>query len=362
MKMCQAFAENGHEVILLAPNWPIAPNWPKKEANIQNIYDFYGVQEIFTIKKVSMFKIPNLPYIPGSGHAYGFLAALAAKKHNPTIIYGRNVPGCFWAAKLGLKIVFESHAPVVRRWGYSSLFKKLIEHRNFKRTVVVSNPLKKYYVKNYKIEESRILVAPNGTEEPSQCEPLDFAHSSRLQVGYIGHLYPGRGMEVISVLAKRCSWGDFHIVGGAESDIQHWKKQLENLRNTFFHGFVPQWKTERYRQSFDVVLSPYQRAFGVAGGGVDPAHWMCPLKLFEYMASGRAIVCSDLPVLRDILTHGKNALLCDPEDTNQWVNALTRLRNDPKLRNQLGRNAYEDFKRQFSRISRAKSVLENLSD
>ena len=47
MKMCQAFADNGHDVILLAPNLK-----EQYESNVDDIYDYYGVKKIFFIKKL----------------------------------------------------------------------------------------------------------------------------------------------------------------------------------------------------------------------------------------------------------------------------------------------------------------------
>ena len=52
MKMCQAFAENGHEVVLLAPD-----RKQRYEKNINDIYDYYGVKKSFNIKKLIY---PNL--------------------------------------------------------------------------------------------------------------------------------------------------------------------------------------------------------------------------------------------------------------------------------------------------------------
>ena len=64
-----------------------------------------------------------------------------------------------------------------------------------------------------------------------------------------------------------------------------------------------------------------------------------PLKIFEYMASGKAIVCSDLPVLREVLTHEVSALLCDPLKPEEWEKALKRLEADLGLRSTLGETA-----------------------
>jgi glycosyltransferase involved in cell wall biosynthesis len=55
------------------------------------------------------------------------------------------------------------------------------------------------------------------------------------------------------------------------------------------------------------------------------------MKVFEYMASGRPIVISDLPVLREVLRPDVDALMVPPEDPDALIAALIRLRDDPQL-------------------------------
>jgi glycosyltransferase involved in cell wall biosynthesis len=87
---------------------------------------------------------------------------------------------------------------------------------------------------------------------------------------------------------------------------------------------------------------------------------MSPLKLFEYMAAGRPIVCSDLPVLREILQHERTALLCDPDDAASWAGALARLHDEPTLRRTLAEAARAQFELHFTWKARADRVLGGL--
>jgi glycosyltransferase involved in cell wall biosynthesis len=61
-----------------------------------------------------------------------------------------------------------------------------------------------------------------------------------------------------------------------------------------------------------------------------------PLKLFEYMALGCAIVAPDLPNIREVLTDGRDAVLFDPADPGAFRAALDRLCRDGALRDRLG--------------------------
>jgi glycosyltransferase involved in cell wall biosynthesis len=80
----------------------------------------------------------------------------------------------------------------------------------------------------------------------------------------------------------------------------------------------------RVVSGFDIALQP--RAVGYAS----------PLKLFEYMAAGRAIVAPDQPNIREILTHGRDALLFDPTREGAMWASIASLIADPALRSRLG--------------------------
>jgi glycosyltransferase involved in cell wall biosynthesis len=64
-----------------------------------------------------------------------------------------------------------------------------------------------------------------------------------------------------------------------------------------------------------------------------------PLKLFEYLRLGRAIVASDLAAIREVLVNGQTGLLVPPGDAPALASALRRLAADPALAATLGRGA-----------------------
>jgi glycosyltransferase involved in cell wall biosynthesis len=70
---------------------------------------------------------------------------------------------------------------------------------------------------------------------------------------------------------------------------------------------------------------------------------MSPLKMFEYLASGRLVLASDLPVLREVL-HDGNSILCPPDDVDAWEHVLRRAASDNEWRCRLGERGREDAK------------------
>jgi glycosyltransferase involved in cell wall biosynthesis len=347
MKMCQAFAQNGHEVVLVAPH-----KRDSLEPGVEDVYKFYGVDECFEI-----IKLPWL-LVKGRGHIYGLLAGLKARSLKPDLVFCRNTPGCFFAAKLGLPVILESHSPaedsgLISEW----MFRGILNSSRLQKLVVITHALKKYYQENYPVDRVQIQVAPDAADPiPEGTPPFVLPNKGeRLQVGYVGHLYQGRGVEIIMEIAKLCNWADFHLVGGNDADISYWKIQTQIHKNICFHGFVAPAEAERLRISFDVLLAPYQQKVTTTSGG-NNVDWMSPLKLFEYMATGKAIICSDLPVLREVVEHEKNVLLCPPDDGSAWQNALERLQHDPALREKLGNSGYNEFVQHFTWKVRAYRV------
>lgn len=347
MKMCQAFARHGHNVTLFVPNVP------EIEPRVDDSYRFYGVE--------ASFKIVRVPWVffKGRGYVYAFLSALKARALKPDLVYGRFLPGCFFSCFFRLPSVYESHFPE----SYSSriffwMYSRIIRNRHLKYQVVISDSLRSYYMKQYGLPEDFITVAHDAADNPPEFKESIFNNSEKLQVGYVGNLYPGRGIEIIVELAKNCRWADFHLIGGHESDIRYWKQKVKKIDNIIFHGFVPPSETIRYCQSCDVLLAPYEKKVSISGSrNSDTAQWMSPIKIFEYMAAGKAILCSDLPVLKETLTHEKTALLCTPDEPQSWIKALRHLCDNTELRKRLGETAKQEFKAKYTWYARAKTVL-----
>ena len=95
------------------------------------------------------------------------------------------------------------------------------------------------------------------------------------------------------------------------------------LDNVTLTGFVPNRHIPLYQAAGEILLMPYERSVTVSGGG-NTADICSPMKMFEYMAAGRAILSSDLAVLHEVLDE-TSAVFCPPENSQAWVSALGRL-------------------------------------
>ena len=346
MKMCQAFRANGHEITLFCRRGP---------EEVPNLYQYYGVEKEFSI--VSNVRLPVR--MLGPLLFARKLQRQVGQMQRSDLLYGRFVYGLFFMRHLGVPIIFESHAPPKNRFQHL-IEEKLMQSENFIGLVVISESLKKIYLDTFPgLDEGRVMVAHDGADIPENALPSPPApNGGTLQVGYIGHLYPGRGIDLIIEIAERVSDALFHIVGGNESDIIYWKNRSQNRSNILFHGHVPHGMLHQYYSFCDIMLAPYQRQVKVAGAGKDTSKWMSPLKLFEYMANGKAIIASDLPSIREILSDNINALLVPADRPDAWETAIRSL-GDAQKRKALGENGKTLISEKFSWNQRAKHIVES---
>jgi glycosyltransferase involved in cell wall biosynthesis len=100
---------------------------------------------------------------------------------------------------------------------------------------------------------------------------------------------------------------------------------------------------------------PYSHSIMGSSGTADSASVASPMKMFEYMAAGRAIITADLPVIREVLNE-KNAVFCIPDDVGDWKLGVEKLLTDESRRVELGKQAKEDVQK-FAWLARAKKIL-----
>jgi glycosyltransferase involved in cell wall biosynthesis len=184
-------------------------------------------------------------------------------------------------------------------------------------------------------------------------DPVD---RDKFVCGYVGHLYPGRGIEIIEALARECPDMLFLVIGGNDSDVAERRSQnaQPNLR---FLGHVPHPVARRTMSSVDLLLMPYQEKVSIGLAGHDTGRWMSPMKMFEYMSSGTPFVASDLAVLREVLRDGDNAVLTAPQSIAAWRRSILALRDNPALRKDLARRAYDDYQSNYTWRRRAERIL-----
>ena len=122
---------------------------------------------------------------------------------------------------------------------------------------------------------------------------------------------------------------------------------------------MPHKEIGQYINALDICLLPNQKIvlpFGAdqSSDSINISHYTSPLKLFEYMSHKKAIIASDLKVLKEVL-NTKNSILINPNDINGWINAIRELKDISK-REKIANHAYIDF-RKYTWSFRIKNIL-----
>ncbi|HNP17777.1 MAG TPA: glycosyltransferase [Fulvivirga sp.] len=345
MKMCNALANIGYEVTLVAPKYTLI----KQEDFVRDIFEFYGVEPNFSIQFISF------PNIRGNVFWRAIKSARLAKKIAPEIVYSRDLWGSIFSTRFGLSVAHEFHGtPKKYFWIKGFLVDRFHKSKRLTKSVVISQALKNIFIKEG-FEAKNLMVAHDAADE-NIGPPASLG--AGFHVGYVGHLYKGRGVDFILEMAKRLPNVIFHLIGGTEKDIAYFKsKSVGN--NVVFHGFLRPADVGAYRMAMDILIAPYQKVVGIWGGARDTSAYMSPLKIFEYMSAGKAIISSDLPVLREVLNEN-NAILCPPDNLDRWVESINQLAIDSEKRLKLGKACYADYVNKYTWEIRARNIATKL--
>ena len=352
MKACQALCQLGHEVHLYLPRHK------QKSKNI-DLTSFYGLKNLFPIEYLS--SQANL-------YRYDFAlwAARKARQLKADISYVWFVQAGITSLLAHLPVIFELHGPPEGNLG-PALFRLFQRLPGNKRLLPITQALASLLQTRFRIDLSDqhlVRTAPNGVDL-ERFETLPDPSSARAQldlppvltVGYTGHLYPGRGMSLLVELARCFPRISFLWVGGREPDIDTWRKRLadENIGNVILTGFIENSQLPVYQAAADILLMPYENIITGSSGGNSTAY-ASPMKMFEYMACRRAIISSDLPVIREVL-NPSNAMLCPPDDIEIWSQALGSLIYDEERRIALAEQSWRDIQ-QYTWQERARKALD----
>jgi glycosyltransferase involved in cell wall biosynthesis len=214
----------------------------------------------------------------------------------------------------------------------------------------------------------KVLVAHDGIRAerfanmPSKAEArrkLGWSQEAFI-VGFVGRLQMlnmDKGVGTLVEALAQVEGASLALVGGSDEAANTLREQwlaLDLPENHFLYaGQVKPDEVPLYLAAFDVCAMPhpFTKQF---------AYYTSPLKLFEYMASGRAIVATDLPGWADVIQHKVNALLFPPDDIAALAQAIQRLRDDAPLRERLGHHARQTVMQHYTWAARASAIRNHL--
>jgi glycosyltransferase involved in cell wall biosynthesis len=336
-EMIHALRAQGHEIIIVAP--------PSAETESFGA-DAGAVALLKRWLPKWFYELMELGY---SLIAYRRMVK-AIRDHKPDCIYERYnlfLPAGIWAARrYKLPLLLEVNAPILEeRSRYDGLtltglarWSQAYAWREADMVLPVTQVLGDI-VKSYGVDPKRIVVIPNGIngERFERAPDVEAAKRAlgldgRLVLGFTGFVRDWHGLDkVLDLIAADPPGSLRHLLvvgdGPARAGLERQARELGIEQRVTFTGIVGRDDVARHVAAFDIALQPAVVAYA------------SPLKLFEYLALGKAIVGPAQPNIEEILRQDHNAVLFDPADPDGLAQAVSRLCENAALRSQVAENA-----------------------
>jgi glycosyltransferase involved in cell wall biosynthesis len=306
---------------------------------------------------VGKFRLPRLPRrILKLPEAMLNLSALTVRFliSRPDVIHVQYLPMLKWRLPLdlwflefcqrrGSKIVLTVHDLLPHDTGeaYKRTFDEL--YRIVDAIICHSDHVKARLEAEFSVPEEKISVIPHGpffydlpTSGLEQTLRSFELEPDKVLVLWQGIIFPYKGIDLLLRSWKQveADVDDACLViagTGAPEFLEQIRGQIKDMdlkRVKLHFRFISTEELVALYRASDVVVYPY-RAITTSGA------------LATGLALGKAIVASDLPVFRELLTNRENAFLVDPQNSVELSDALTKLIQDRVLREQFAQKVRE---------------------
>jgi glycosyltransferase involved in cell wall biosynthesis len=275
--------------------------------------------------------------------------------------------GGAWASKkLGIPLVLEVNADLLEQRKF-----KGIPERGLRRLfavwatrvclgaaakiICISDGLKDHLSSKWKIDEGKLAVLPCAADvqvfQPNQRSEFarrNLGLTTEPTVIWVGGFYPWHNLEGLlesfALVLQKIPNARLVLVGDGQTrlSVERKAEQLGFGDAVIMTGAVAHNRVPEMVSMADVTVVP-AASVAASGGGTGT-----PLKLFEYMAAGKAIVATAVDQAAAVIQHGHNGLLVKEGDVNAFAQAMQALLNDPVERARLGQNARHRAVEQYS--------------
>jgi glycosyltransferase involved in cell wall biosynthesis len=300
--------------------------------------------------------IPNTRLLPD--RAFYYLALGLHRLQRRELVYTRSILCALMAVQRGLATILELHAPVPSQpCKTTKRFQRLLTYPEL-RAVFANSPATLSGIQAAGEGDARLELAPHGAVPLA--EVATTTRENGFTALYVGSFSRGRGIDLLLRVAKITPDVGFLLVGADQEQKCHVDAIAlkQGVTNLAIQPRVTPGEIPAYLMNSDVLLAPYERQVFLTndGSGQDYAAFMSPLKLFDYLPSGKPIVASRLASIESIIEDGVTGILCDPDVPSQWHAALMQLRSSPEMRTRLGDAARALATQKYSWSARAALV------
>ncbi len=348
MKSCEAFAQCGMAVTLAVPfRFGTVGKDP---------FEHYAVKRLFPLKRLFSIDLFWIPFFPRRAafyvHAAAFAAAalwyVARRAKGNAVLYSRDYVTLLFLSMAGFRPVAEIHDYRARRPKAAIRFIL----KKARKVIVNSEGTKALLLSHYLLPPEKLRVVPNGVDPAFFRIPETIEEAreklgmpkKKMVIGFVGRLdtvgeEKGVGLLLSAFGALSRTKGDciLYVIGGPDHLICTYEAQAEGLGipqgKIVFTGQVPYRTVPLYLKAIDVAVIPPP--------GPVHARTTSPMKVFEFLAAGKAIVASDLPALRVHLNE-RNAVFFDAESAEDLARKIQFIAEHPEEKNRLSAQAASD--------------------
>ncbi|MBW2146706.1 MAG: glycosyltransferase family 4 protein [Deltaproteobacteria bacterium] len=260
-----------------------------------------------------------------------------------------------WASTAGFRIVYEAHN-LERDWTYDSYVRAWKNNRRERRIfnrqlagmVCISGTLLNKLKTSYPLKCPTTLI-PCGVQRKFLADGVKL----RPKIGRIRYVGSLSSLEGVDVLMRAMTWIeatlDIFTRSRPTPALKEMVTTLGLQKKVRFCGPLDHGQVPHELRQADCLVIPLPGENPVSMGS-------SPLKLFEYMASGKPIVASDVPGVKEILQDRRNAILFRASDPQSLAQAVLVLQSDTRLAHRIAVNALADAQR-YTWDERARSIL-----
>ena len=355
MKLCEAFSSKLDLVFVVSKRFNKLKNDPFK---------FYNIKECF--KVVRLFVIDLIPLnigrigfiIEATSFALTSAIYVLFNSKSDDVFFSHDHFSLFFISFFRRNVFYDMHDFTPKKTWLRKIF-----FNNVKGIITTNTWKKNQLHKMFKISPDKIFSYPNGVDIKDfdiDISKKDARSKLKLPVdktlvGYVGMLRTmdmDKGIDIALHSIKELEKDVILIlVGGNEEDIKYYQDLAVKLSiqdRVLFVGWVKHEDIPVYLKAFDVLIAPFPQ-------NNHYEYYMCPMKVFEYLASQRPIVVSDLVSIREILNEN-NSVLVKPDNSNDLATGISQVINDPTMMERIANQGYIDIKK-FTWDNRVKNII-----
>jgi len=365
VKMCEAFSKLG---------WKVSLYYIPSPTIREDIFEYYGLTQRFFLRPLPRAVLPlrkSFTWDAGGSlkvfqyfHAFLWAAvvAIVVRRERAHFYFTREPMVAWWLGCSDAPVVLEVH-DLPRTYLDRILLVRTSYLRSVRIVIAVTEHLRHDLIA-IGVPDRKTIVLHDGVD--TDWKEIVSKEVARQQLGvpldrqivvYTGQLSPEKGVDTLVRAASLVPEVLFLIVGGQERDIR-WLQGLatnSGARNIFFVGHVAPKVSRLYQVAGDLLVVPQ------SGKSLWSSRYTSPLKLFEYMASGRPIVATAVPCLMEVVEHGRTAWLVRPDDPHALAQGIKHVLENKELSEHLAKHALA-FVKKFSWVCRAESILQEVYD